>query len=115
MQSIISRQQFEVIALEGHLNASIAAELRQNLTSKIAATTSPLILVDMAKVESMDSAGLMALVSTLRLSQTLDRQMSLCAISPSVRIILELTQLDRVFRIFKNQEECETFFSSTAA
>lgn len=55
----------------------------------------------MAQVESIDSAGLMALVAALSLSQRLNKRFSLCAISHSVRIILELTQLDRAFEVLE--------------
>jgi anti-sigma B factor antagonist len=41
----------------------------------------------------------MVLVSTLTLAQRLNKRFGLVGVSPSVRIILELTQLDRVFEI----------------
>ena len=57
----------------------------------------------MSQVEALDSAGLMLLVSTLTLAQRLGKRFSLFEISPSVRIIFELTQLDRVFEILEDQ------------
>jgi anti-anti-sigma factor len=60
------------------------------------------MLVDLEQVESLDSAGLMALVYSLKLAQALDIRFSICSVSPSIRIILELTQLDRVFEIFES-------------
>ena len=103
MQYAPSRPQFEVLPISGHLNAANADQLQEQLTEAIANSHHAHILVDMANVESLDSAGLMALVTALSLAQRLNRQLSLCAISPSVRIIFELTQLDRVFPIFANQ------------
>jgi anti-anti-sigma factor len=61
------------------------------------------LLVDMSQVESLDSAGLLALVSTLTLAQQIDKQFALCHVSASIRIIFELTQLDRVFEIFEDR------------
>ena len=103
MQYAPSRPQFEVLPVSGHLNAAIADELQQQLTAVISASHHTSLLIDMSQVESLDSAGLMALVSALSLSQRLNRQLSLCGIAPAVRIIFELTQLDRVFPIFENQ------------
>jgi anti-anti-sigma regulatory factor len=49
----------------------------------------------------------MALVSALTLAQQLGKRFSLCSVAPSIRIIFELTQLDRVFEIFDNAVEFE--------
>ncbi len=54
----------------------------------------------MGQVESIDSAGLMVLVSALSMAQRLNKRLSLCSVSHSVRMIFELTQLDKVFEIF---------------
>jgi anti-sigma B factor antagonist len=45
----------------------------------------------------------MALVATLTLAQRMNKPFGLVGISPSVRIIFELTQLDRVFEISEKQ------------
>jgi anti-sigma B factor antagonist len=39
------------------------------------------------------------LVSSLSLAQTLNKRLSLCSMPANVRIMLEVTQLDRVFEI----------------
>lgn len=92
-----------VIQPSGHISAANAAELQQQLAETISSQEYASLLVDMSKVESLDSAGLMALVSTLTLAQRLNKRFSLFGISPSVQIIFELTQLDRVFEILDGQ------------
>lgn len=99
MQTAIQPNNVTVVRLEGHLNASNAEHVRQQLTSAVSARTAPRVLVDMENMESLDSAGLMALVSALKLAQRLGIQFALCAVSPAIRIIFELTQLDRVFEM----------------
>lgn len=106
MQATISRPSTEVLSLSGHLNGSNAADLQEQLHQAVTSNTTAPLLIDMSQVESLDSAGLMAFVSAQNQAQRLNRQLSLCGISPSVRIIFELTQLDRVFKIFDN---CATF------
>lgn len=103
MQSTISRPQTEILQLRGHLNAANASELQSQLHTSVSESSDAILLIDMAQVESLDSAGLMALVSALSLAKSLDRQLSLCAVSPSVRIIFELTQLDRAFKMYPSQ------------
>jgi anti-anti-sigma factor len=96
-----------VVRLTGHLNAANAEQVRQQLTSAVAARTTPVVLVDMEETESLDSAGLMALVSALKLAQNINIQFGLCAVSPAIRIIFELTQLDRVFKMFESPTAVE--------
>ncbi|HEY9749295.1 MAG TPA: STAS domain-containing protein [Allocoleopsis sp.] len=103
MQYAPSRPQFEVFQAAGHLNAANATELQNQLRHKVACSAAPHVVVDMAQVDSLDSSGLMVLVGVLSFAQRLGCQLVLCSISPSVQIIFELTQLDRVFPIFENQ------------
>lgn len=103
MQHTPSRTQVEVFQVSGHLNAANAAELQTQLTTAVTANRNSTLLVDMAQLDSLDSAGLMVLVSALCLAQRSNCRLSLCAIAPSVRIIFELTQLDRVFEIFDSR------------
>jgi anti-anti-sigma factor len=88
---------YTLISLEGHLDASNAGDISERLKSAVNSASAEMIVVDMKKAESLDSAGLMALVSALRLAQAIGRQFVLCSVSPAIRIIFELTQLDRVF------------------
>ncbi len=88
-----------VIRPSGHINTVNASVLQQQLAEVVASQDCFSLLIDMSQVESLDSAGLMALVSTLTLAQRLNKRFGLFDISPSVRIVFELTQLDRVFEI----------------
>jgi anti-anti-sigma factor len=106
MANAILDSQSLTIQPSGHINASNAVEFQRQLTTAVASEQYSVVLVDMHKVESLDSAGLMALVSALSLAQTLKRRFSLCSIAPSIRIIFELTQLDGAFEIF---ESCDSF------
>ncbi|MGD1903522.1 MAG: STAS domain-containing protein [Geitlerinemataceae cyanobacterium] len=93
----IQASNYTLVSLEGHLDASSATELTNRLASAVRSESTSTVVVDMEKAESLDSAGLMALVSALRLAQDIGRQFVLCSVSPTIRIIFELTQLDRVF------------------
>lgn len=92
-----------VVQPAGHINAANAAEFQAMLMSAVSASQAAGLLVDMGQVESLDSAGLIALVSTLTQAQQLDKRFGLCHLSPSIRIIFELTQLDRVFEIVESR------------
>jgi anti-anti-sigma factor len=100
-QSSFTYSKTAIVQPGGHIGSANAAALQQQLAEAISAQECTSLLVDMSKVESLDSTGLMALVSTLTLAQRLDKQFGLFGISPAVRIVLELTQLDRIFDIFE--------------
>ena len=112
MHATIASSQLTVIRPQGHLNAANAPEFGRQLTSAIAKDRPTVVLVDMERVESLDSAGLMVLVSALSQAQQQNYQFSLCSLSASIRIIFELTQLDRVFEIFANRAAFEAALKS---
>lgn len=92
-----------VIQPQGHISAENATALKHQLAETVSSHECSSLLVDMSQVESLDSTGLMVFVSMLTLAQRLDKQFGLVGISPPVRIVLELTQLDRVFQILDSQ------------
>lgn len=98
---------FFTVEPTGSVNAGNVIELQQQLTNAVNAEECSALLVDMKQVDFLDSAGLMALVTTFRLAHSLNRRFSFCSIPPSVRMLFELTQLDKVFEIFDNRAEFE--------
>lgn len=110
MQTIIAYPKITVIRPQGSFNSSSALEFQRQVTLAVSQEGHTSVLVDLERVELLDSADLMVLVYALRLAQTLDRQFSLCSVSPAIRIIFELTQLDQVFEIFDSSAAFEAQF-----
>ena len=81
-----------------HLNAHGAIILQQQLAT-IAPEKGETWLLDMAQVEFIDSAGLLALVSTLKLAQRSGCRVAMCHLRPAIRLVFEITQLDQAFDI----------------
>ncbi len=94
-----------VIRPQGSLNACNAWEFERELAKALTQDGISLLIVDLGSVGALDSAGLMALVSALKLAGSLGRSFRLCSVSPAIRIIFELTQLDRVFEISEAEPE----------
>ncbi|QLE55231.1 STAS domain-containing protein [Nostoc sp. TCL26-01] len=105
MQAVLKCAKIQVVHPQGCLNATNALELERDLTTTLTQDEVSGLLLDLAKVESIDSAGLMALVSALKVAQTLGKSFQLYSVSPAIRIIFELTQLDDIFEIFVDQPE----------
>ena len=95
-----------IIQPAGAVNATNAVEFQQQLTKAIVSEQNSALLVDMERVESIDSAGLLALVAGLRLAQRRKRRFSLCSLAPAICMIFELTQLDQAFEIFDSRDAC---------
>ena len=64
-----------------------------------------LIILDMKRVQFMDSAGLGALVSAHRTARVAAGDLVVVGLTPHVRTIFELVQLERVIRVFNDQAE----------
>lgn len=91
----------------GYITAANSLDFQEQLTTVVNKSEYSTFLVDMSAVEFLDSAGLMALVTAFRLAGTLGKSFNICSIPPSVKIIFELTQLDRVLSIYSDREEFE--------
>jgi len=88
-----------VVCPSGVLNAESASRLEKQLVSAVAGTVGSELVVDMSHVESLDNAGLVSFMSAINAAQPLCDRLSICAAPPSVRIVFELTQMDRLFNI----------------
>lgn len=104
MINAIVDSQVTIISPSGHINSANAVFLQHQLQEAVASATTSTLLLNMQRVESLDSAGLMALVFALSLSKTRKRRFSICSVAPQIRIIFELTKLDGAFEIFENRE-----------
>lgn len=86
-----------VICPSGVLNAESAASFEHQLTSAMHRNRGEELVIDMSNVESLDNAGLVAFMSALNNAKQTSTRLRICSAPPSVRIVFELTQLDRVF------------------
>ena len=99
-----------IIKPNGSLTAMNSNELQSELSQAIKQSHTEFLLLDMENIDFLDSAGLMSLVRTLQLAIALGKNFSLCALSPSVKIIFEVTQLEKSFTIFQNLESYQSSF-----
>jgi anti-anti-sigma factor len=85
----------------GAITVENAPAVEALLTEVIQTLQHDHVVLNMQKVEFLDSTGLVVLVSAWRLARDLGKQLSLYALTPAVRIVLDLTQLDRVFPVLE--------------
>ena len=90
-----------VAHLLGSLDLSAGKQLRES--AEIEARTSDLVL-DMAKVDFMDSAGLAALVLVIREYKSAGKRCALAAPTPIVAKILKITAMYQLARVEESLE-----------
>ncbi|MBG1259738.1 STAS domain-containing protein [Nostoc commune] len=93
-----------VLELSGILDGIRGNELRREV-SGIMAKGADILLLDMKEVKFIDSSGLGALVSAMQMARNANSKLFICSISDQVRMLFELTKMDRIFQIFADQEE----------
>jgi anti-anti-sigma factor len=96
----------KVIQPSGILDGVAVNGLRREITDIVEGGTN-IVLVDFQDVTFMNSSGLGALVSTLRVVRSAGAELFLCSLSEQVRMIFELTKMDRVFKMFNSRNEFE--------
>lgn len=84
-----------VVAPEGRLNAAVAADLRAQLLSLVDAGNT-LLIVDLAKAESVDSSGVGALIGGLKAARAAGGDLRISAPNTRITTVLELMQLTRL-------------------
>ena len=96
----------KVITPEGILDGTKAIDFRSKIDRSVK-EGAEIILVDFKDVTFMDSSGLGALVLALKTVRGAGAKMFLCSINEQIKMLFELTSMDRVFQIFENREKFE--------
>lgn len=103
-----------VIQPGGILDSTRTQELRDQIDLVIEQDVK-VILVDLKEVSFMDSSGLGALVTSLKAVRAAGGKLCICSVNEQVRILFELTSMDRVFEIFRDQSDFYTVNGSIAS
>ncbi|MCL1473173.1 STAS domain-containing protein [Argonema antarcticum] len=95
---------FKVIQPAGILDSAKGSEFRQEI-GEIVENGVNIVLIDFQDVTFMDSSGLGALVLALKTVRAAGGKLFICSINEQIRMLFELTSMDRVFQIFPNRDE----------
>lgn len=109
----MTQSEVQVIELSGIINSASSQDLRQRL-NEVVEKGAKIVLIDFENVTFMDSSGLGALVLAFKSLRAANSKLVLCSINEQVRILFELTSMDKVFEIFSSQDEFyQTVLSKT--
>jgi len=84
------------------LDASNVASFRAQIVPLLA--DSQRLVIDLDKIEFIDSAGIGALISCLRIAAEGKAQLVLCGLNRPVKALFELMRMHRVFEIHQDRE-----------
>ncbi|MBW4650680.1 MAG: STAS domain-containing protein [Kastovskya adunca ATA6-11-RM4] len=101
----------KIVEPSGILDGTKAGPFRQEISDLIDANAD-IILIDFQKITFMDSSGLGALVLTLKTVRAAGGKLFICSVNDQIKMLFELTSMDRVFEIFSNREEFNNAIAS---
>ncbi|MDJ0728391.1 MAG: STAS domain-containing protein [Crocosphaera sp.] len=97
---------FQVYEPSGMVDGTKAPRFRQEI-QKLLEGNPKVIVIDFKDVTFMDSSGLGALVLSLKTVRAAGAKLFLCSVNDQVKMLLELTEMHRIFKIFESREELE--------
>jgi anti-anti-sigma factor len=98
-----------VVAPTGRLDVAGAPALKDAISEALKNGT-PRVVLDMEGISFVDSTGLGSVIAALKQIRSSQGDLRLAAPNQQVRVVLELTTLDRVFPYFSTVEEALTGF-----
>lgn len=96
-----------VVAPTGRLDVAGAPILKDAINDATVAG-SPKVVIDLEGVSFVDSTGLGSVIAALKQIRSKEGELRLAAPNQQVRVVLELTTLDRVFPYYATVEEALT-------
>lgn len=100
----ISQGAVPILDLGGRFDAHLVPSVKQWLDQ--ATTTAPAqVIVDLSNVHFIDSMALAILVRGMKRCRQQQGDLYVCGLQQPVRIIFELTRLDKAFTLFTDREQ----------
>ena len=99
-----------ILALAGNFDKYSAPRAQQWLED-VTAKQPAQVVVNLDDVTFMDSSGLSTLLVGLKRSREQKGDLRLCGLQAPVRMVFELTRMDRVFEIFINEDDAVQAFA----
>lgn len=93
-----------VLTPEGRLDITTAWQFRLKLQECISKHT-PHVVVNLGKVNFIDSSGLTSLVAGMRDADKVKGSFRICNVHPEAKLVFEVTMMDTVFEIFETEEQ----------
>ncbi len=99
----INQPTIQVVKLQGRLDAHQGKAVESQLLAAVC--TGGRMVVNLSKVHFIDSTGISVLVKGMKRQREQQGELVLCELQQPVRIIFELTRLDKMFSIYPTESD----------
>ncbi|HEY6263871.1 MAG TPA: STAS domain-containing protein [Candidatus Acidoferrum sp.] len=94
-----------VFDISGDIDLSTSPELRKPLLHELRELRTPRVILNLRAVRYIDSSGVASLVEGLKASRDVGSRFILFGLNTTVREVLQLSKLVRIFEICENEEQ----------
>src|ERR1700759_2570291 len=94
-----TEENIPVVSITGDIDLETSPQLRDFLRPK-SSKKKPLLLVDVAGVNYIDSSGLATLIEYFEAVQGFQGKLALASLSPRVKNVFEIVRLEQIFSLY---------------
>jgi len=97
--------QTTILDVSGDIDLASSPDLRKALLRELRELRIPRVVLNLKKVEYVDSSGVASLVEALKASRDTGSRLILFGLNSAVREVLQLSKLLRIFEIAETEEQ----------
>ena len=94
-----------IFDLSGDIDLATSPQLRKALLQELREARMPRVVLNLKAVRYMDSSGVASLVEGLKVSRDLGARLILYGLNTTVREVLQLSKLIKMFEVYENEEQ----------
>lgn len=94
-----------ILDLSGDIDLAHSPAMRKALLGEIKEKRTPKVFLNLKNVRYIDSSGIASLVEGLKASRDQGSRLILYGLSTSVREVMQLSRLQKIFEIYDDEEQ----------
>jgi anti-sigma B factor antagonist len=94
-----------IFDLRGDIDLGNSPAVRKALLREVRENRTPRVVMNLSRVKYIDSSGVASLIEGLKASRDVGSRFILIGLSASVREVLQLSRLLKIFEIYDNEEQ----------
>jgi anti-sigma B factor antagonist len=98
-------QGWTILDLSGDIDLAHSPLMRKALLGEIKEKRTPKVFLNLKNVRYIDSSGIASLVEGLKASRDQGSRLILYGLSTSVREVMQLSRLQKIFEIYDDEEQ----------
>jgi anti-sigma B factor antagonist len=94
-----------ILEISGDIDLAHSSEVRRAILIEFREKRTPRVILNLLKVNYIDSSGVASLVEGLKASRDVGSRLILCGLSPIAHEVLQLSKLLTIFEIYDTEEK----------